>query len=216
MAKSNRTINFLNDNISEDYSWRIKELINYKSILKESNSFQMKSLLRGGIVLLYAHWEGFVKQATSHYYNFVLLQRHNLKDLSESFIAFSLRKYLDIIISSNKITIQTEGIKFILNNLEDRANLPSNFPFKTSNLDYKKFLEFCQILSLDITRFELKKNFIDFKLVKNRHEIAHGSFLPIDLKTFEEIFDKTIELINDVKIEVLNSASLQKFLRNGD
>lgn len=211
MSKQNRTINHLNDNISDEFSWRIKELSDYRSILKSANISQMKSLIRGGVVLLYAHWEGFVKQATSHYYNYVVLHRYPLKDLSESFIAFSLRKQLDISLSANKISKQIEGIKFILNQLNKRANLPINLPFKTSNLNYETFVEYCLLLSLDISKFELKKNFIDLKLVKNRHKIAPGNYLEINENDFDEIYDKTIDLLSILKAEILNSAVLKAF-----
>ncbi len=207
----NRTISILTDSVEAEFSWRIKELSNYRNNLLTSKSDLQKSLIRGGVVLLYAHWEGFVKEVTEHYYNFVFLQRLILNELRENFIAISLRKNLNSLIDSKKISLQIETIKFIKRKLSERAILPSSVPFKTSNLNFDVFSEYCLLLGLDITKFELKKNFINIKLVENRHKIAHGRFLRIDAKDFEEIYDITVKLITEIKTEVLNSAALNNY-----
>lgn len=211
MSKDNRTINDLFDNVQGDYAWRIKELSDYRNTLLASKMNVQTSLIRGGIILLYAHWEGFIKVASEHYYNFVLLRGLLNSELKENFLAISLRKYINAVIESKKITIQTEGMKFINSKMLERANMPSELPMKTSNMKYDMFIEYCELLGIDKTKFELKKIFIDYQLVKNRHIIAHGNYLLVDLNNFEEIYKKTLELIAQVKIEILNSATLQNY-----
>jgi hypothetical protein len=211
MSKDNRTIIDLETNLSEELSWRIKELSDYKTILRQVKDDQKKSLIRGGIVLLYAHWEGFVKQSSEHYFNYVVLHKLKPINLKENFVAICLKKYINNLLETKKITKQTECIRFIFDNLNERANFPSSLPLKTSNLDYEKFLEYCLILGLDFTKFELNRNFINIKLVKNRHIIAHGNFLMVNLIDFEEIFIKTIDLLRKIKTNIINSAKLKKF-----
>lgn len=211
MSKDNRTISDLENNLSEELSWRIKELSDYKTILRQTKEDQRKSIIRGGIVLLYAHWEGFVKQASEYYFNYVKLRRIKLINLKENFVAICLRKYISDLLETNKITKQSESIKFIFDNLNKKAIFPSNIPFKTSNLDYENFLQYCLIIGLEYKEFELSRNFINIKLVKNRHEIAHGNFLMVDLESFEEIFNKTVDLLKKIKIDIINSALLKKF-----
>ncbi len=57
----------LSDRLSHDLAWRKKELSEVKSLV-ETRSFsdsKHKALVRSGICLLYAHWEGFVKLAAN-------------------------------------------------------------------------------------------------------------------------------------------------------
>ena len=211
MSKDNRTISDLENNLSKELSWRIKELSDYKAILRQAKDNQKKTLIRGGIVLLYAHWEGFVKQASEHYFNYVKLRRVKLINLKENFVVICLRKHISNLLETNKITKQTESIKFIFNKLDKKAIFPSKIPIKTYNLDYENFLLYCLTIGLDYKEFELSRNFINIKLVKNRHKIAHGNFLMINLENFEEIFNKTINLLKKIKTDIINSAILKKF-----
>lgn len=211
MSKENRTIDNLYDNISHDYQWRIKELSNYRSTLLSIKKEIQYSLIRGGIILLYAHWEGFVKIASENYYKYVVLRGLLNRELKENFLAISLRKHLNSIIDHRKITMQTEGMRFLLSKMPQRAIMPSELPIKTSNLNYNMFMEYCELLGIEKTKFELKKNFIDYQLVKNRHTIAHGNYLMVDINSFNEIYDKTIELLDQTKTEILNSATLKNY-----
>lgn len=209
--KDNRTISVFTDSIDQEYSWRIKELSNYRNVLLSSKNEVQKSLIRGGVILLYAHWEGFVKEAANHYYNFVTRQKHLLNELKENFTAIALRKELTLLNETRKITLQIKSLEIIKNNLNIRAKFPSRIPIKTSNLNFDMFIEYCCILGLDIKKFELKKNFIDVKLVENRHKIAHGNYLLVDAKDFKDIYDFTITLLYEVKTELLNSAILMNY-----
>ena len=68
-----RTLNDLNERLSEDLVWRKKELSVLKGLI-ETNSFtqnKTNALIRSGIALLYAHWEGYIKCAASAYLEFV-------------------------------------------------------------------------------------------------------------------------------------------------
>ena len=211
MSKDNRTINDLTDNIQQDYSWRIKELSDYNIILHSSNSNTQKTLIRGGIVLLYAHWEGFVKYSTKQYYNYVVLKKKNMKDLNLCFQAICVRKYIHSLLESNKIVIQNDSVKYFHSNLDKRAKLPSEIPIRTSNLSFEKFIDYCIILGIDKNQFALDKLFINVKLLSNRHRIAHGKYLFININNFNQIYKKTIDLLYKVKNEIINSAQLNKY-----
>ncbi|MBD2666493.1 MAE_28990/MAE_18760 family HEPN-like nuclease [Richelia sinica] len=60
-----RTVEQLSDILARELAWRKVELSALKSLI-DSKSFasgKRKALLRSGITILYAHWEGFVKVA---------------------------------------------------------------------------------------------------------------------------------------------------------
>src|ERR1035437_2256083 len=144
MSKENKTLDILLDNISEDWVWRIKELDDFKTVLEKTKDDSTKScLIRAGITLLYAHWEGFIKECSNHYYNFVTTKGFKLNELSDCFIAISMRKELNEMIDSRKFVRQSKAILILFNEFEKRGIFPNEIPLKTSNLNYEIFEEYC-------------------------------------------------------------------------
>ncbi|HUI28870.1 MAG TPA: MAE_28990/MAE_18760 family HEPN-like nuclease [Candidatus Acidoferrales bacterium] len=212
MSKKNRTLNELNDNLQEEYAWRIKELHDFKSVVDASrNDNTRNALIRSGVALLYAHWEGFVKNAAQNYYTFVSFKRLKHNELKENFIAVCLRKSIHELLETNKVVMQTKSVKFILNELGNQAHFPSRIPIESFNLTYEVLCEYCTLLGLETENYELKKYFIDKKLVENRHKIAHGKYFNVDYSTFNDIYETTIELLDAVKIDIVNAAALEKY-----
>ena len=60
-----RTAEQLSDKLATDLAWRKKELSEMKSLIEAKNVSDQrhKALVRGGVCILYSHWEGFVKLA---------------------------------------------------------------------------------------------------------------------------------------------------------
>lgn len=59
--------------IDDDLIWRRRELFNIRAAIEDAqgNAPKQAALLRAGVALLYAHWEGFVKRCGTHYLEFV-------------------------------------------------------------------------------------------------------------------------------------------------
>ena len=93
-----RSINELQDALDKDMAWRIKELANIKSILSKSAKFE-ETIVRTGILILYSHWEGFVKNASIAYINFVSSKKLKAQDLTKNFITINCRVNLLSVIS---------------------------------------------------------------------------------------------------------------------
>ncbi|MCK5523482.1 MAG: hypothetical protein KAI83_10150 [Thiomargarita sp.] len=58
--KKLRTISDIQNHLDNELRWRIQEIANLKKVIPLVDSIQTRSLLRAGIPILYAHWEGFV------------------------------------------------------------------------------------------------------------------------------------------------------------
>lgn len=213
MAKKNRTINALIDDLDEEISWRKKELSILRSkITKDSNEAQ-KSLIRAGITILYAHWEGFIKNAAESYLNFVSLKRLTHTQLKSCFVALCLRKELDIINSQN-FEKRANAVEFLLNELNNRAYIPYKDVINTkSNLNSKIFKDICFIIGIDYSKYVLKENVIDVKLLNNRNNIAHGNYLEIGFNEFEEIYRTAIDLIDSFKEDIIDAATNKQYER---
>jgi hypothetical protein len=88
-----RTLEDLNKRLTEDLIWRKKEISDLKSLI-ETRSFSKSkhnAVLRSGVILLYAHWEGYIKTAAKSYLDFVFRQELTYKDLAINFVAVAMK-----------------------------------------------------------------------------------------------------------------------------
>jgi hypothetical protein len=114
------------DFLSSEIIWRKKELSALRSLinLRGSSYDKQNSLIRGGITVLYAHWEGFIKAASTAYLNFIAMQRLPYKELASNFIAICMKGKLSQAQQSNKISIFREITDFFLTGLSERSKIP--------------------------------------------------------------------------------------------
>lgn len=76
-----RTLEELSDLLARELAWRKKELAVMKGFI-ENRKFQAdqhRVLIRSGVTMLYAHWEGFIKVAASGYLEFVRDDVYDMK-----------------------------------------------------------------------------------------------------------------------------------------
>ncbi len=121
MSKENRTLEMLLENLDEDFSWRIKELNIIKNkIPRVKNSSvrddEQDALIRAGITILYAHWEGFVKFAADCYLNYVSLRKLKHNELQSCFLALCLKNKINEL-ETNKFELQQVAVEFLLDEL---------------------------------------------------------------------------------------------------
>src|SRR6266513_4573149 len=91
-----RTADALQDFLDRGLILRRKELTEYKFLLDGSSTRldRRDALLRGGVTLLYAHWEGYVKNAATAYLDFLSYQRLRYEELATNFLALAARRIL--------------------------------------------------------------------------------------------------------------------------
>lgn len=224
MIREPRTLTFLYELIEKEYAWRITELSNYRSsLITEQNEKAQKAKIRAGVALLYAHWEGFVKQLANLYYEFVSFQSLNISDLSDSFASIILRSELNTLGSSNKIKDHQRVINLIFEGMNNTAYFSSNSPIKTSNLKFDIFEDVCILLGINPIEFDsrYKRKFdrniqltIDEDLVGQRNSIAHGEYLPISIEEYKKLYDIVVNgFLFNFKEIVMDCASNKKYLR---
>src|SRR5690348_9055536 len=87
----------LYDKLSEEMAWRKKELATISTMMQRnlSNPRMLEVSIRSGIALLYAHWEGFIKNAGTYYLDFVATKALPYKELTSNFIALSMKAELN-------------------------------------------------------------------------------------------------------------------------
>lgn len=210
-----RTTEHLQTVLDEDFVWRRKELSLILTTIKSSKPKTLNTNIRIGVVILYAHWEGFIKNSAEYYLIYVAGKKLAFNELENNFIALSLKTKLKEFEETNKNTVHTQLIDFLLGNLKIKANLPTENIIKTqSNLNSSILKEILSILGIDYSQFELKEKFIDSQLLKIRNSIAHGQNPDITELDFYELYDEIINMMSSIKNEISNNASLAKYKKN--
>jgi len=208
-----RTLNELQDKLDKDISWRKKELIDYKFVIdKNKNTTQVKPLIRGGIALSYAHWEGFVKSASSIYVGYISTRKIPMHLLQVNLITLSYLKRLNRGKSVEDCITLVEEIIYHKNKpckINDKDVIDTK-----SNLNFRVLKDIIQLLGLEINHFENNENFINKKLVEPRNDIAHGTYRDVDYEDFKTVYEKIIPLMEHFKTLIENICTLEQFKRN--
>jgi MAE_28990/MAE_18760-like HEPN len=215
-----RSLEDLEQRLSTDLIWRKRELADLKSLI-ETRSFspsKQNAVLRSGIALLYAHWEGYIKTAATSYLEFVSRQQLTYEELSINFVAIAMKTELDKAQVSNKATIHTEVTAFILTQANQRSSIPYKGIVSTnSNLSSTILQEIVCLLGLDNSFYQSKDKIIDEKLLSRRNQIAHGEYLDslsLDQGEYQELQKEILAMMEDFRNQVENNASQKLFCRN--
>lgn len=211
-----RTNDQLIGRIAEEIIWRRKELTELKAVIQaqEKNSVRSRVLIRGGVSLLYAHWEGFVKKSSSYYLEYVASHRLPYKNLASNFVGLSLKSKFIELGGSDKISAGNIIAEFFCNSMDSQSNVPFKKAVETrSNLSSTVLLDILSALGLATLPFETKFRYIDSNIVNQRNHIAHGEPIEINLNEYNELHDEVISLITTYKNEIENASSLRLFER---
>jgi hypothetical protein len=200
------------DSMSADLSWRKKELTTLHGNVVTSRSGNLPTALRCASVMLYAHWEGFIKNSAESYLAYIKFQGLNLNQVNSNILALSLKQKISEFTQTNKSTLHVEFVEYFRNNLNEKANFSETDSIKTqSNLSSLILKEIFAIIGLDITQYELKSNLIDKQLLRNRNNIAHGNQPPIDKIEYENLHVEIVSMLDKIYTDISNSVILDRY-----
>ncbi len=174
---------------------------------------ERRSLLRASVALLYAHWEGFIKEGSLVYLEYVKWQRLTNRDLSKNFLALSARSKLRAIQQSDGISAHLALAEFFLNEMSSRCDIPVMIGTK-ANLSSIVLREIVLTLGLDFSEFSTKANLIDERLLDKRNTVAHGEYLLIEENDYEQLQEQVLWMLDRFRTQIENAIALKKFLSN--
>lgn len=195
--------------LEEELSWRKKE-ISELYLLAKTNSDEI--LLKSLILILYAHWEGYIKKSSKLYMKFIVEEKIKVKDLTQNFKAIALKdaakKCLETSDSLNLVhefqllnkytEVDDKKFKVTVDPNDDQS---SSIIHTDNNLKPKVFKNIINILGLSYhNSFITRENYINSSLLANRNAIGHGS--KFDL-TRQQNFSLTIQDITKLKEFIL-------------
>ncbi|GHU67921.1 hypothetical protein AGMMS49983_19830 [Clostridia bacterium] len=211
-----RTLENLQDTIDAEMAWRKRELTAIKANIQSSRNFAKNTALRAGITLLYAHWEGSVKNIAYYYLCYVSHLRLPYNRLKHNFLAISIKSDLSRFTSSSKLTVQTKIVSDIFSRYNQSSQIPHEGIIRTnSNLNASLFTEILCTLGLDIDAYSADFTLIDEVLLNMRNKIAHGEQLEelsLDEERYNQIHAIMFRLIDQFAVQVLNAASSKEYL----
>lgn len=209
-----RTLEQLSDYLDSELAWRKKELASLKALIDQSSSAgsRRETLLRSGVAILYAHWEGFIKSAANAYVEYVSRQQLTYAELTSNFVAVGIRALLTRAAQSKKARDHNELVTFLRTQMSARSSIPFRAAIDArSNLNSAVFRDIVERLGLDYGPYETKENLIDKSLVERRNTVAHGHFMLIDASSFGELLSEVLSIIELFRNQIDNSARSGSF-----
>jgi len=189
------TIEELGDDLDASLQWRRMELhairTDIESLTPQNEGLPRgRAILRGGVALLYAHWEGFTKEACQSYLDFVARRRLKVGELSDAFVMLALRR-----IANRMATGDVGGTAAMVDaarrGSDFRPQVPRQDVVATQgNLRFRTLSDILLSLGMPVDAFETKAQLIDRTLCDGRNDIAHGraafprrdEFLPLHIE----------------------------------
>ncbi|MFZ2854929.1 MAG: MAE_28990/MAE_18760 family HEPN-like nuclease [Rhodocyclaceae bacterium] len=208
-----RSISQLQDELDSGFGWRVKEIAALKmSVESKSMSIAQATLIRAGVPLLYAHWEGFIKKSSQDYLEYVGNQRLKYSELSSCFVVFGAKKHLSHVVESRRAEVNIAAVDFFRSCPDTRADLVLSNAINTkSNLKSEVFVDIALSLGVPIDSYDAYFKLIDESLLARRNAIAHGEYLDLDANAFRALADEVINLLRMYKTDLQNLASVGAF-----
>ena len=163
--------------------------------------------------MLYAHWEGFVKEASTYYVEYVARKNLKYSQLASNFLTLAVKRELHDAQETYNAEIFTSFTEFFRTGLEAQCSINWSDSIQTqSNLSSTVFKNIICILGLDYSPYETKQRLIDETLLDSRNKIAHGQYTMIDIRQYEELNREIINLMDLFKNQIENAAITKAFL----
>jgi hypothetical protein len=210
-----RTVDDVQGFLDGDLIWRKKELTQFKFLLdaSQARADRRDLLLRAGVTLLYAHWEGYVKATAVAYLEFLSFQRLRYDELAYNFLALASRKLVRRAGVTESIGPHIELTRFFREGLAVQSNLPVRDGISTkSNLSSRVLSEILATLGLNQDLYATKANLIDETLLESRNTIAHGEYLLVTPERWNELHREVLGMMQGIANVISNAVSMKRYL----
>ena len=188
-----------------------------KLLADSASSGNASVLRRSGITLMYAHWEGFIKDASVYYLTYLSSSAIEIATLRSCFAAIALGGEIKTAGQARKVSIHARLIDRF-RSLEipppAKKRLPVAGVISTrSNLKSQVLREITTTLGLDYTPFQLKEKSVIDRLVRFRNSIAHGNGLAVQQADYNDLHVETVALLDKYKDLIEDAAINNRHLK---
>ena len=206
------TLGQLQSALDKDLSWRIMEISHLKKAIPASEGSRQTAMLRANLALIYAHWEGFVKNSATYYLEYVRSKKLRGRELQNCFVYLGMKRTINDLNQVKRANVGVDLLKAVLGKIDDEANFSHVGAINTeANLKSDVLEGILATIGLDCTEYRPYYNLIDESLLAKRNKIAHGEYIDVDVIGFEETSEKVLMLMRWFKTGIENSASSESY-----
>jgi hypothetical protein len=215
------------DFLENDLAWRKMEISQLFMIL---NTVETKDIIgKSMILLLYAHWEGFIKKSSKYYLRYVSDKNITLNALTRNFEAIMLKKYAKECIDQDSNNLMKEFA--FMDAQYSRSDKPFNISIDVDNEFDTEFIDTQRNLSSKVLKgiiqivgikyndtIQTRGAFLDVNLLRHRNSIGHGNQInqgedeisPLDFAGIVKLKEFVVSML-DYYAEVLLKYVEEKF-----
>ena len=183
--------------ITEDRSWRLKEISDLKTAINRADGNLRRVLLRGLVTICYAHFEGYIRFAARKYLEYVALRKFKYSEIDRQFLRnYFLPRLAALSTSRTGIAERCALVDEILNSSDRRFSRVNDDLVNTkANLNFDVFTDICLVCSVPKAAFADKATFVNLFLLKRRNGIAHGEDTFVEVEDLDELASGTVEIM---------------------
>lgn len=229
MAKKFNLSDFVST-IESDLLWRKKELTDLIVLRNGENDFLVSKSV---ILMLYSHWEGYIKNASKAYIYYISGLKLPLNTLTTNFEAIALKNELNLAKSTaDKMRIDCDIT--LVNDFYDRLNDTFSVPNEILNERNKKFINTHDNLNIEhfnhimrivgigsLDAVSNRANYIDEELLHQRNTISHGTKINprnpgfnLSIPEIKTLRDFIVILMEFVRDELISYSEEELYLFN--
>jgi hypothetical protein len=205
---------WLIDQLDSDMGKRRRELIDLRLLIATATGARRATLARTCVIMAYAHWEGFTKQALRLYLDHLVKLKIKLVELKYELQALALYAKLESAGGPEKsISNAAAVLKELDSRNSDAFFVEGKSVVHVGNMtasNLKLILEFAALQYLPF--YATRENFIDSVVCARRHLIAHGEFLPVSTADARDIVQAVLALCDELNDQVQTAAVYREYL----
>lgn len=202
--------------LADQFVWRRKELHDLKALIREKKGSVeiIKPIIKGGIVLGYSHWEGYIKEVSEAYLAYISFRDFSKKEMAGNFLTLCI---LDIVKKEKEYMKCVEDITKFIDTPDDKYTIPhGNIIDTKSNLNSEVLRKIMNIIGLDFSFYETKQAYLDNEVLGLRNQIAHGEQREkLTVDTYIERADFVVECMGHYKELLQNAIDNRLYLKEG-
>lgn len=217
----------LQDKLDRSASYRKKEISNLTLQIQIVEGDVKNALLRASVLMLYAHFEGFSKEAIKIFIKHLNAQNIPVGSLQHYLQTLFYTKKIFLIKNATKKQIYNELIEDVLlrNSEYFKVNEEANGIVSTeSNLNFEVLKDLLFIIGIKTEEFKLlsepenksihtKQEFIDREILGVRNAIAHGEGRIVTVDQFDEIKKFVVDYIDSLKEYIVQISETRSYIR---
>ncbi|WP_143684719.1 MAE_28990/MAE_18760 family HEPN-like nuclease [Variovorax sp. KK3] len=204
--------------LTRDLSWRKKEISDFRVAV--SGVTDSIYLCRAGLVLICAHWEGFLRRSVELYIEHVFAKKLKIKELNPAFVALAYFSDVKKASESNYPGSADTHVRLaerIRRGNEEICDIPG-WTARTEGNPGSDVVE--RLLSsvgvdikigLDDATWGATRVFINEQIVADRNRVAHGEGTPVSKEQFLERSQRLLDLLDALNNVLFDAAENERY-----